>query len=112
MATQVYQLVTYRIIGQMKNGTFPCHLPWNRDLPKNLVSGKTYRGINIFLLGASGYMNQHWLTFNQATDLGGMVNKGEKSTMVVFWKMWEKKDKEGREERIQVRNMFRCFNVM
>ena len=33
-----------------------------------------------------------WLTYRQASELGGQVRKGEKSTIVVFWK-WPEKPK-------------------
>jgi antirestriction protein ArdC len=54
--------------------------------PANLVSKKTYRGINFFLLSLAGYGSQYWLTFRQAQALGGNVRKGEHGTKIVFWK--------------------------
>ena len=59
------------------------------DLPRNLVTQKPYRGINPFLLMAMGYESPHWLTFRQASQLGGSVKKGEKACPVVFWKQME-----------------------
>jgi len=64
-------------------------------MPKNLVSKKEYRGINIFLLGCQEYSSPYWLTFKQAADKGGHVRKGEKSTPVVFWKWIDRKDVDG-----------------
>ena len=66
--------------------------------PKNLNTGKQYRGVNVFLLAftayAKGYGSSYWMTFNQAKERGGNVRKGEKSSMVVFWKQYETKDKQ------------------
>jgi antirestriction protein ArdC len=59
-------------------------------MPRNLVSRKEYRGINVFLLSAMPYSSPYWLTYKQALDLGGNVRKGEKSSMVIFWKMLDK----------------------
>ena len=48
--------------------------------PKNLVSEKAYRGINVFLLASNGYGSPYWLTYKQATERGGHVRKGEHGT--------------------------------
>jgi len=87
----VYEVVTDRILTALENG----HVPWKREwktsgkggrLPYNLVSGKPYRGINVFTLFCSGYANNGWCTYKQAQSLGYQVRKGEKSTPVIFWK--------------------------
>ena len=49
-----------------------------------------YRGINVFLLSAMPYSSPYWLTYKQATDLGGHVKRGEKSSVAIFWKMLDK----------------------
>jgi N-terminal domain of anti-restriction factor ArdC len=59
--------------------------PWRFLPPVNLVSKKTYRGINFFLLSLAGYGSQYWLTNRQAQALGGNVRKGEHGTRIVFW---------------------------
>ena len=60
--------------------------------PRNLVSKRAYRGINQFLLNASPYESPYWLTYKQATDKGGQVRRGEKATLVVFWKWLDRKE--------------------
>jgi len=85
---QVYKLVTDKIIEKLEAGCVPWRKTWSSETPKNLVSGKEYRGINPFLLDSMGYASPYWLTFKQAKSLGGYVRKGEKSTPVVFWKNW------------------------
>ena len=78
-------------------------MPWRRPwtstgLPRNLVSKKPYNGINYFLLSASKYVSPFWLTYRQATELGGHVRKGEESTIVIFWKVEDlKQSGEGRD---------------
>lgn len=86
----VYEVVTQRIIQQLEQGVAPWQKPWNdrgaASLPKNLATGKEYRGINTWILFSTGYASPYFLTFKQALELGGNVRKGEKGYPVVFWK--------------------------
>jgi antirestriction protein ArdC len=52
----------------------------------NAISRKCYRGINMLLLSLAPYQDHRWLTFRQAKQLGGHIRRGERSTLVVFWK--------------------------
>ncbi|MEI6316375.1 MAG: zincin-like metallopeptidase domain-containing protein [bacterium] len=82
----VYAIINQKIIEQLEKGTVPWLIPWSDGgLPKNLMSGKSYRGINIMLLGSAGYPDNSFLTFKQLNEIGGKVKKGEKGHMVVFW---------------------------
>ncbi len=83
---KAYEVITETIIEKLEQGTVPWHQPWSSEPAKNLISKRAYRGINVFLLGASRYANPYWLTFRQAKQLGGHIRKGERSTPVVFWK--------------------------
>lgn len=85
--SSVYSIVTEQIIKQLEAGVAPWHKPWSTQIPRNLVSGREYRGINVFLLGASGYGSPYWLTFKQAKECDGHVRKGEHGSRVVFWKI-------------------------
>ena len=91
MKTDAFQVVTDRIIGLLETGVVPWQKPWRGGamMPKNLVSKKDYRGVNVFLLEAMSYQSPFWLTFNQAKELGGSVRKGEHACPVVFWKWLE-----------------------
>ena len=80
----VYEKVTARILELLEAGTIPWRKPWkSSEGPKNLFSKKPYRGINQFLLNCSPYASPYWLTFKQARQKGGLVRKGEKSTVPV-----------------------------
>ena len=91
----VYERITERVIAKLEAGVVPWRKTWAgaEGWPKNLMSGKTYRGINLFLLACSDHASPYWLTFNQAKELGGSVKKGEKATPVTFWKWYDKEDK-------------------
>ncbi len=88
----VYEIVTEKIVKLLEQGIVPWRRPWtSTGLPRNLVSKKPYRGVNVFLLSASKYVSPFWLTMRQANELGGHIRKGEESTAIVFWKIDEAK---------------------
>jgi len=110
---KVYQIITDQIIAKLEEGKVPWQKPWNgSSTPTNYVSNKPYRGINAFLLSMSTYQSNFWLTFNQAKELGGTVKKGEKSTLVVFWKEVNKKgNNDDENESYQMLRYYRIFNI-
>jgi antirestriction protein ArdC len=114
MNIKSYERITERIVTLLEQGTIPWHKPWkvNTGLPRNLISKKPYRGINVFLLMAMSYESPHWLTFRQAIQLGGNVKKGEKSCPVVFWKRMETEDKEsGEPKKAPLLRLYHVFNA-
>ena len=83
-----YEIITDKIIKLLEQEIVPWRRPWSAaGLPRNLVSKKTYRGINLFLLSATKYASPYWMTFKQANQLGGSVRKGEHGEVIVFWKV-------------------------
>lgn len=114
----VYQEVTDRIIASLEAGTVPWRRPWiaSTDAHRNPLSGTEYRGVNPFLLDITaweaGYSDPLWCTFKQAQAAGGAVRKGEKSTLVIFWRMLKGTDKAtGKERSIPMLRHYRVFNV-
>src|SRR6202050_1176506 len=88
MEMDIYAIVTEKIINLLEQGVVPWRRPWTASgLPRSLVSKKSYRGIDHFLLSASKYLSPFWLTMRQANQLGGHVRKGEESTLVIYWKI-------------------------
>ena len=70
-------------------------MPWHTSgrfafSPINVISKKPYRGINTVCLWAAaqakGYESGEWATYQQWQERGAQVRKGEKATLVVFWK--------------------------
>lgn len=88
----IYETVTQQIIDAIEAGEATYEMPWQSvpGLPKNIASGRDYRGINtllLWLIGHSrGYSAPHWATFKQWAERGHPVRKGEKAATVVFWK--------------------------
>lgn len=93
---KVYDVINSRIMELLQQGTVPWRKTWNSvagsNQPKNLINKKEYRGVNVLMLGCQEYSSPYWLTFKQATEKGGHVRKGEKSTPVVFWKWVDLRD--------------------
>jgi antirestriction protein ArdC len=110
---KVEQIITEKFIEALENGCVPWQKPWKGgSCPKNIVTKKTYRGINLFLLSLMPYSSPYWMTFKQAKDKGGQVRKGEKSTLVVFWTMFKREDKKtGDEKTIPMLRYYRVFNL-
>lgn len=95
----VYETVTKSIIEELKRGVVPWVRPWKTgasSIPRNALSQRPYRGINILLLwaaaSAKGYASPVWLTFRQAQQLGGTVRKGEHGTEIVYVSQAQKTD--------------------
>ena len=87
----LYEVITNNIIEQLKKGTIPWHKPWHTgdNLGAfNRVSKKPYSLLNQICLKHIG----EYATFDQWKKLGGKVKSGEKSEIVVFWKINQKKN--------------------
>ena len=78
--SSVYAIGTEKISKQLESGVAPWRKPWTCQTPANLLTQKEYRGLNVFTLASQGFPSRFWLTFNQATKLGGRIRKGEKSS--------------------------------
>lgn len=110
----VYTAVSDKIVAALDSGNIPWRKPWiggQEELPYNAVSGRHYNGINVWLLSVSGYSDPRWLTYKQATEAGGNVKKGEKSSLIVFWRFIYKEDGDGNEKKIPLLRYFNVFNV-
>lgn len=110
--SKAFDTITARVIEKLEAGTIPWEKPWDgkAGMPKNLKSGKAYRGINPFMLHCLGYESPYFLTFNQCKERGGSVRKGEKGCPVVFWKWLEVEDDETT-KRVPMLRYYTVFNV-
>ena len=110
----VYSRVTAQIVTAIENGVGTWRMPWHTSgryafSPINATSKKPYRGINTVCLWAAaqakGYERGEWATYQQWQDKGGQVRKGEKATLVVFWKFSNESESQD-EETNRVRLLF------
>ena len=110
MAKSVYEMVTDRIISQLKQGVIPWQKPFTgiRSGAYNRISKKSYSLLNQMLLQYDG----EYATFKQWESLGGHIRKGEKSEIVVFWKIQPVEDiKEDGTKQVKQIPLLRYFNV-
>lgn len=91
----LYEDITARIVADLEAGIFPWARPWGASggnqafaLPRNAATGKAYSGINVLILWGRlfecSFASQNWLTFRQASSLGGTVRKSEKGVTVCY----------------------------
>lgn len=114
----VYEVITSRIIQQLEHGTVPWHKPWRtpgpESLPKNLVSGHQYSGVNFWLLHSSPFCSNYWLTFRQVKELGGYVEQGQHGYPIIYWKFNKQQQQDG-EQLIEKKSVlcryYTVFNV-
>ncbi|HOP33274.1 MAG TPA: zincin-like metallopeptidase domain-containing protein [Candidatus Hydrothermia bacterium] len=102
----VYQIVTDKIVNQLKSGTIPWQQPWVSQKPVNWVTGRPYSGINAILLESGEYA-----TFRQIKEAGGHVKKGAKAHQVVFWKILEVEGKSEEELSTKKVPLLRYYSV-
>ncbi len=95
MASNVYEIVTERILKELETGTLPWRQPWRTMAPANMASRKPYRGVNVWLLQFSRRSSPYWGTFDQAKAAGGSVKRGEKASLVVFYRQYAREAKPG-----------------
>ena len=80
----IYAAITDRIIKQLEDGCIPWAKPWT-GIQSGAISGSTgkpYSLLNQMILSKPGV----YFTFNQVQKMGGSIRKGEKASMVCFWK--------------------------
>ena len=79
----VYERVTERVTELLQQGVVPWQKPWRAKVgpPRNGVSGRYYRGLNVFMLSHAGYESPWWFSPKQVNDLGGRIRKGEKGQL-------------------------------
>jgi len=113
--TSIYQIVTDRIIEELKKGVVPWRKPWSGGgMPVNFITKKAYRGINCLLLRLTDFSEPYFLTFNQTQKLGGTVKPGSKSNIVIYWN-WinskTEKDSQGNPKKVPLLRYYRVFNI-
>ena len=105
----IYTAVTDRIIAQMEQGIIPWKKPWIANAKAiSHTTGKAYSLLNQMLLGRPG----EYITFKQCQEAGGHIRKGEKASMVVFWKWIEQEDEEtGEKKEVPFLRYYNVFHI-
>lgn len=113
---KINQMITSRMIERITElGELPWRRPWTSVSmwPRNLITKKRYRGVNVFMLHSLGYASPYFLTMKQVNALGGKVRKGEKACPVVFWMLFEPEDEKAPKDDPKSRRhaMLRYYHV-
>lgn len=94
----VHAEITSQLVASIEANPGEFSLPWRRNagalhMPVNALTGNRYNGINILSLWVAaesrGYTAPLWGTYRQWAEKGAQVRKGEKSSLVVFYKEFE-----------------------
>lgn len=91
----VHSEITNQIVAAIEAGAGAFQMPWHQagsrlTRPANAHTGNAYSGVNILSLWGSAQIRNYscgiWGTYRQWAELGALVRKGEKSSLVVFYK--------------------------
>lgn len=119
----VYEAITNQIVSAIETGAGQVQLPWHRKgsaiyRPVNVASQNAYRGVNTVALWAAadaqGFADGIWGTYRQWQDRGAQVRKGEKSSLVIFYKDYAPDEGSASDEDTErrfVARASRVFNV-
>lgn len=116
MKPDVYQNVTNKLLALMQEHGTDWIKPWtSQGAHKNVISHKSYRGVNTFLTGlasaSNGYGSNEWGTYKQWQGKEAQVRKGERSTSIVFWKPMERENENGEIDKYFLCRFYSVFNA-
>ncbi|MDQ0466239.1 antirestriction protein ArdC [Caulobacter ginsengisoli] len=120
----VYQAVTDKIVQAIEAGAGEFVMPWHSHgkpitRPTNAATSAGYRGVNVVALWAEamlcGYGSGTWASYKQWQSLGAQVRRGERGTVIVFYKSLDQRDGEDGNDppdgRRLVARAYRVFNA-
>jgi len=116
----VYARVTDEIVNAIEAGAGEYRMPWHHGshLPRNAGSKLPYRGVNLIALGSAacvrGFQSPFWATYRQWSKLGAQVRRGEKASVIFFFKREDanhlEENDDTKRNRVVVRGSF-VFNA-
>ncbi len=93
--TNVYEAVTAQIVAAIEKGAGSCVMPWHGGIvpvtmPLNALTDMPYHGVNVVSLWAQAatklYPSGYWASYEQWRKLGAQVRKGERGSVIIFYK--------------------------
>jgi antirestriction protein ArdC len=94
----IHAEITAKLVAAIEADPGRPSLPWRRNaaplfMPENALTKKPYNGINVVSLWVAaevqGYSAPIWATYKQWSEMDCQVRKGEKSSLVIFYKEYE-----------------------
>lgn len=116
----VYDQITDRIVEGIKAGAGAYQMPWHSgrewmSLPINVSTEAYYHGVNVLSLWLDakkkGFPTSHWASYRQWQSLGAQVRRGERGTVVVFYKPLEPDEDQADDEELAPRFVLRSFRA-
>ncbi|MCW2318526.1 antirestriction protein ArdC [Rhodoblastus acidophilus] len=116
-----YEELTQTIISKLEAGVMPWRKPWDAskcaaaNSPMNPTTGRSYRGINALALAMAPYSftsgDPRWCSYKQADQRGWQVRKGEKGTIIFFYKKLNIKDENQEDRTIPLLRAYTVFHA-
>lgn len=115
----LYRTVTDKIVAAIEAGADAFVMPWHvaadTGRPINAQTGQQYRGVNVLTLWAqavsSGFETGWWASYRQWARLGAQVRRGQRGTVVVFYRRLNTAPTDELDESEQVRLIARASRV-
>lgn len=93
----VYDTITQKIVAMMDEGGGSYRAPWHArsagSFPVNATTHAPYRGVNVLSLWIDaqvrGFGSPYWASYRQWQSVGAQVRKGERGSVIVFYKKLE-----------------------
>ena len=91
----VYDAITAQIVAAIEAGAGTCVMPWHGGIvpnstPQNAFTEMPYHGVNVVALWAQAatklYPSGYWASYEQWRKLGAQVKKGERGSLIIFYK--------------------------
>lgn len=106
----VFATITANIVSAIECGVQEFVMPWHGGIlspafPVNASTDKPYRGVNIVALWVDAmfkrYISGYWASYKQWQGIGAQVRKGERGSVIVFYKKLDEQgadtEKEGQD---------------
>jgi len=94
--SDVFTSITAKIVAAIEAGAGASVMPWHGGIlpptfPMNAATDKAYRGVNVIALWVDAmskrYISGYWASYKQWQTLGAQVRKGERGSIIVFYKL-------------------------
>jgi antirestriction protein ArdC len=103
-----YERITAAIQNALSSDLPAWRKPWRTiresgaaTIPRNAITGHSYRGINVPLLWCRQDQDMRFLTYRQASEHGGHVKRGGHGQTVVFWQKRQLKSRDDNGEETE-----------
>lgn len=109
--SDLYTRINNQILEKLNEGVIPWKKSWEVGVPANFISKKAYHGVNFLSLSIKDFSSPYYLTFYQCKQKGGSIKRGEKSSMIIYYKLLDLKDEVMENSRIPFIRYSNVFNI-